>query len=216
MEITEKEIVEEWRSVDGYEKLYEVSSLGRVRSCDRFVYDGKGGTRLLKGRILKPQMRKNGYLQVGLSKDGKYAMFKLHHLVANAFSEICGEYMNDLEIEHKNCIRTDNRATNLRWCTHKENCNNSITRQRYYDANKGEKSYWYGKSGKLNPMWGKFGKNNSNSIPIIQYSTSGVKIAEFEGLMDAERKLGIRCTAICNALKGRRKTAGGVKWVYKE
>lgn len=160
---------------------------------------------LLKGKILKPQMRKNGYLQVGLSKDGKYAMFKLHHLVANAFNEICGEYVNGLEIEHKNCIRTDNRATNLRWCTHKDNCNNSLTRQRYHDSKKGEKSYWFGKSGKLNPT----------SKPIIQYTLSGEKLAEFESGCDAARQLGINQGNINNALKGRIKTAGGFKWVYK-
>ena len=48
MEITEKEIVEEWRSIEGYESLYQVSSLGRVRSCYRFVDDGKGGLDYLK------------------------------------------------------------------------------------------------------------------------------------------------------------------------
>lgn len=206
MEITEKEIVEEWRSIDGYEKLYEVSSLGKVRSLERVEDDGKGNTRLRKGRILKQQMRKNGYLQVGLYKDGKYAMFKLHHLVANAFSEICGEYVNGLEIEHKNCIRTDNRATNLRWCTHKDNCNNSITRQRYSDANKGEKSYWYGKSGKLNPA----------SKPTLQLDLKGNFIAEFESSSDAGRKLGINTKNISACCKGRRNTAGGFKWVYKE
>ena len=150
-------------------------------------------------------MRKNGYLQVGLYKDGKYAMFKLHHLVANAFSEICGEYVNGLEIEHKNCIRTDNRATNLRWCTHKENCNNPLTRQRYSDANIGEKSYWYGK----------FGKSNPASKAIIQFDLIGNFISEFDSLSDAGRKFGINTKNISACCKCRLKSAGGFKWVYK-
>ena len=150
-------------------------------------------------------MRKNGYLQVGLYKDGKYAMFKLHHLVANAFSEICGEYVNGLEIEHKNCIRTDNRATNLRWCTHKENCNNPLTSQRYSDANIGEKSYWYGK----------FGKSNPASKAIIQFDLIGNFISEFDSLSDAGRKFGINTKNISACCKGRLKSAGGFKWVYK-
>lgn len=193
-----------WRDVQGYEGLYQVSSLGRVRSFDRFV-KSKGGTRLHKGKLLNPGNRKNGYIQLNLWKDGKPTTLKVHRLVARAFPDICGEYKDGLEIDHRNCVRDDNRATNLRWVTRKENQNNHLTIQHFSNAKKGENAPWYGK----------FGKDNPTSKPIIQFDRQGNFIAEFESLMDAERKLGICSQNICSVLKGRTKTAGGYIFRYK-
>ena len=120
---------EEWRSIEGYEGYYQVSSLGRVKSLSRLA-NFNGGIGLRKGKILKPGVVTDGYLQVVLCKDGKHTKFLVHRLVGMAFQDICGQYVNGLEIDHKNCCRTDNRAINLRWVTRKENNNNPITRQR--------------------------------------------------------------------------------------
>lgn len=120
---------EEWRSIKGYEGLYEVRNLGRVRSCDRYVSNGKS-VRLAKGRALKPCKNTSGYLFVRLSKKCIQTTFKVHRLVARAFPEICGQYKDGLQVDHINTVRTDNRAINLRWVTPKENNNNPITRQR--------------------------------------------------------------------------------------
>ena len=196
--------IEEWRSIEGYEGLYKVSSLGRVRSCDRFTKDGRC-TRLFRGRVLKPAKNNGGYLKVVLCKDGKPTIFSVHRLVGMAFQDICGEYMNGHEIDHRNTTRTDNRAVNLHWVTSKENSNNPITRQHYSDAKKGEKGPWYGK----------FGKEHFSSKPIIQFDLRGNVIAEFDGLKDAERKLGINITKICDCCRGRRKTTHGYIFRYK-
>ena len=196
--------IEEWRSIEGYEGLYQVSSLGRVRSCDRFAKDGRC-TRLFRGRVLKPAKNNGGYLQVVLCKDGKQTIFRVHRLVGMAFQDICGEYMNGHEIDHRNTTRTDNRAVNLHWVTSKENSNNPITRQHYSDAKKGEKGPWYGK----------FGKEHFSSKPIIQFDLRGNVIAEFDGLKDAERKLGINIKKICDCCRGRSKTTHGYIFRYK-
>lgn len=60
-------ILEEWKDIKGYEGIYQVSDLGRVRSLDRL----SANRRKLKGKILKLFKKPDGYLQVGLCKDGK-------------------------------------------------------------------------------------------------------------------------------------------------
>ena len=76
--------MEEWRDIEGYEGLYQVSSNGRVRSLDRYVKN-KGKLDFRKGKILTTSNRKNGYLSVSLSKDGVITTHSVHRLVATAF-----------------------------------------------------------------------------------------------------------------------------------
>lgn len=191
---------EEWRDIEGYEGLYQISSLGRVRGCDRYVSNGNG-IRLFRGMLLKPQKTTKGYLQVGLSKNGKTTIARIHRLVAKAFSEICGQFRNGLAVDHINAQKQDNRAINLKWCTPRENSNNPITKEHM----EGENSYWFGK----------LGKEHVRSIPIVQYDLQGKFIAEFEGLADAERKIEISSACICRVLKGQRNHTHGYIFRYK-
>ena len=117
---------EEWKSVSGYEGIYEVSNLGNIRSLDRETI-GKGGKiRRFKGKKLKTTFR-NGYLCVNLRRDLSTKTLYVHLIVASNF--INNPY-NLPQIDHINTIRTDNRVENLRWCTAKENIRNPITRQK--------------------------------------------------------------------------------------
>lgn len=194
-----QEITKEiWRPIRGYENLYEVSNLGKVRSLDKLVRRGTG-VMLMKRKVLKPYIDRYGYLLVTLYKDGKRTTFSVHRLVAMAFQDVCCQFRSGLEVDHINTSKTDNRAVNLRWCTRKENNNNPLTKQHYSDANKG-----------------KFGKLNPNSKPIIQYDRQGKFIAEFEGTHDAARKLGIHQGNISACCTGKLKSAGGFKWAYKQ
>lgn len=95
---------EQWRDVQGYEGLYQVSDLGRVRNK--------------RWRILSTHMNGNGYLQTTLSKHGRREYPLLHRLVATAFIPNPGAKP---QINHKNGIKTDNRPDNLEWCTMGEN-----------------------------------------------------------------------------------------------
>lgn len=106
-----------------------MSNLGNVRSVDRIIYYKNGSTRFVKGKDRKKTYNKDGYLQVNLSKNNNSKTVKVHVLVANAFlKKPCDFYNKELfyEVNHKNCIRDDNRMENLEWVTHKENVNYSI------------------------------------------------------------------------------------------
>lgn len=103
-------MAEEWRPVAGYEGLYEVSDLGRVRSLDRFDSTG----RFRRGQLLKPQPVgvKRDHFDVILSRDGVRHAVKLHRLVAETFipNPEGHPYVLHWDDDGRN-----NAATNLRW-----------------------------------------------------------------------------------------------------
>ena len=112
----EKEI---WKDVPGYEGLYQVSTLGRVKSVDRYVTYNNGREVFTRGKILSLTLTKgNGRLQVNLSKDGKVEKTRPYIIVMLAF---VGERPENMEICHINGIRTDDRLENLRYDTISEN-----------------------------------------------------------------------------------------------
>lgn len=111
---------EEWRPVLGYEGLYEVSDIGRVRSVDRTVNVRRKGCRHRRkrqGRMLRIGSNR-GRPTVGLWKDGKQSVFFVHRLVLEAF---VGSRPEGLECCHGDGDHANNRIGNLRWDTHASN-----------------------------------------------------------------------------------------------
>ena len=100
---------EQWKPIKGYEGLYEVSNLGRIKS-------------LRSGRLMSlcPNSRK--YLGAHLTKDGKSETVHIHRIVAEVF---CERPEGKNVVDHINGNKNDNRASNLRWTTQKENVRNS-------------------------------------------------------------------------------------------
>lgn len=109
---------EQWRPVVGYEGFYEVSDLGRVKSLDREIHYQDGRIYFLKGRVLKNQLLKSGYVNVNLSVNGKQRVYTVHALVASAFIEK-GEH--DTQVNHKDGNKSSNRLDNLEWCCQSHN-----------------------------------------------------------------------------------------------
>jgi len=107
-----------WRPVYGYEGLYEVSNFGKVRSVNRWVPNGKGGTISLNSVALRPSVNTFGYFMVNLCKCGKTNTRLVHRLVASSFlkNEHGKKIVNHIDGNKKN-----NYVSNLEWCTASEN-----------------------------------------------------------------------------------------------
>lgn len=115
MEYNMKEI---WKDIEGYEGIYQISNLGRVKSLIRVIKRSDGKIKTFKERILKPALNTFGYPYVNLSKQGKVKSFVVHRLVVKAFILNIG---NKSDVNHINGIKTDNRVVNLEWNTRSEN-----------------------------------------------------------------------------------------------
>ena len=113
---------EEWRDVSGYERLYQVSNLGRVRSLDRWRKNGSGEYKQ-KGRILNQGDTTTGYKQIVLNKDKKRKTLKVHRLVAIAFIP---NPENKPNVNHIDGNPHNNNVENLEWCTQAENVQHAI------------------------------------------------------------------------------------------
>lgn len=139
-------------------------------------------------RRLKQFKDTNGYLQVGLCKDGKTRSFLVHRLVALAF--IPNPHPNEWnQVNHKNEDKTNNRVTNLEWCDCEYN-NNYGTRNKRI--------------------------SQTLSIPIVQYTKQGEFIREWDSAYQVEKEKGFDSWTILEVCRGRRKTAYKSIWKYKE
>lgn len=121
---------EEWRDVVGYEGLYQVSSIGRVKSLFRYRDCGPKGLQPMPERMLK-QSRDKGqskYLHVSLSKGGNVKTWSVHTLVAFAFIP----NPNGLPmVNHKDTNKVNNCADNLEWTTRIGNAQHAVANGRY-------------------------------------------------------------------------------------
>ena len=98
-----------WTPVVGYEGVYEVSNMGRVRN--RF------------GKIMMKRFNHKGYHRVYLTKNGEPKYVAVHRIVGKAFIP---NPENKPQINHKNGVKTDNRVENIEWCTNEENLEHSM------------------------------------------------------------------------------------------
>lgn len=121
------ETQEQWKDIPGYEGYYEISNLGRVKALARQKATKWGGYFWTKEHIKKSYPQSDGYLQIGLSRDGTKKNHLLHRLVGIAF--IPGD--SSLEINHIDFDRTNCRASNLEWETRLGNVDYSLKNGRY-------------------------------------------------------------------------------------
>lgn len=105
---------EEWKAIPGFNGVYEVSNLGRVRSWWGNWRKGK------RNKILAVRISSNGYVKVKLSKhEGeKKVEHWVHRLVLEAF---VGTPLSFAQANHKDGVKTNNRLSNLEWLMPSEN-----------------------------------------------------------------------------------------------
>lgn len=183
-------MVEEWKDIEEYKGLYQVSNYGRVKSLDRWV-DNKGNSkRPIKGKILKP-VEHNGYQHVLLFKNGNYKKYFVHRMVAMAFIP---NPDNLPIINHKDEKPSNNRVDNLEWCDCKYNINYGTGNQR-----RAEKQI-----------------NGLQSKTVYQYSLDGELIIEYPSTAEVQRQTGYSQGNISQCCNGQRKTAYGYIWSYNK
>lgn len=188
-----------WKDIKGYEGLYQVSSLGNVRSLDRYKKNRKGRY-LQKGRILNKNYDKDGYLIVGLYKNGKGKTKKIHRLVAEAFIP---NPEDKPTINHKNGIRSNNCVENLEWATMSENQLHAyrVLNRDYKIPTKEQKQNYLRKKSKK----------------VIQYEVQIIlkEKNRYESMKEAERNTGVSSSLISRCCKNLKDTAGGFVWKFE-
>lgn len=178
---------EEWRNIQGYEGLYQVSNLGNVRSLDRYVPHKKVGRKFCKGVLMATHINNSGYVTVNLCKCNKYTSYDIHRLVAMAFLEV--NDINRVEVNHKDENKRNNCVNNLEWVTKPEN--NSWGTKIERQAEKIKRK-------------------------VLQCDLNGVSLKEWESATDAEKELSGKITgAISHCINGKTKTAYGYVWQFK-
>lgn len=120
-------ILETWLSIRFARGLYEVSSLGRVRSKDRYS-PNRWGPILRKGKILRSSKDGCGYHQILIYVDGNRTSYKIHRLVAETF---LGN-KEGMQVNHKDCNKDNNALSNLEWVTHRENMIHAVANGRLH------------------------------------------------------------------------------------
>lgn len=184
--------LEIWKDIEGYEGLYQISNIGRIKSQQRNVPHKGMGKFSVPERIRKPGDNGHGYLILPLCKNGAVKSRYVHRLVATAF-------IPNLErkstVNHKNGIKADNRVENLEWATQSENSQHGFDNGLIVQ-NKG--------------------KDHQGSRSVRQYSLSGVFLKEFASITEAATELGITMPSIGRACVGYFKQAGNYQWRFSK
>ena len=126
--------MEHWSDIAGYEGLYQVSNLGKVKALYREVLNKNGNLQKYPEKLLKPDVYKttySNYLRVTLSKQHQTKRFLVHRLVADAFIPNRGNkpYVNHIDNNAEN-----NSTENLEWCTHEENMLHAQRQGRLFES----------------------------------------------------------------------------------
>lgn len=190
-------MVEIWKDIEGYEGLYQVSNLGRVKSLERYR---KNHNKLQKieEKIKKTRQDKQGYLLVDLYKNNKIKTVRVHRLVAKAFIE---NIDNKETVNHIDGNKHNNRIDNLEWCTFKEQ-----NKHLYLNELKPKESI----DKAIKAM------NKVNSKKVMCLNTGEIYISASE----AGRVKNIHGSSIMACCRGVRKSAGKDKnnnplhWIY--
>lgn len=161
-----------WIPIEGF-LGYEISDKGEVRNINT-------------GRVLSQFKNNRGYLKVSIksSDSGKYRNVLVHRLVAKAYVDAEDE-TNQIQVNHINEVKTDNRADNLEWVTPSENINYGTGIER---------------------------RAKSQSYPIVM-KYRGITVC-FDSAMDVERRTGIPSKSVQKCCSGKLKTTHGASFSY--
>lgn len=177
---------EVWKDVVGYEGLYQVSNLGRVKSCAHLVPTTNGFTRMSPSKI-RINCFDGNYYHVILYKNRKRKICLIHRLVAEAFIP---NPCSLPQVNHKDGNKLNNYVDNLEWCTAQENLLHAF------------------KTGLATPTI-------SHYRGVLAFRLSdGSFVGEYKSQHEAARELGLNVAHICSVLKGRVEHTCGYYFKY--
>lgn len=184
---------EEWRNIEGYEGLYQVSNFGRVKSLN---YNNTN-----QEKILSQFGNGKGYLFVNLYKERKMKNCYVHRLVAQAFLDNTNNYPM---INHKDENKENNCVDNLEWCTQQYNVNYGTAQARRI-ANTDYKA----KTAKMDYK----AIAEKQSKQVYQYDKQCNLIKIWKSTMECDRN-GFNSSAISTCCNGKRNSHKGFVWSY--
>ena len=167
-----------WKDIEGYDGRYQVSNLGNIRSNAK----GYGWS------AMSQTTDKLGYKRISLSKNQQTKTFAVHRLVAMAF---CKGYKPGLYVNHKDENPSNNKASNLEWCSPQ------------YNSNYGTRNARMGASVSV-----KLKK------PVQMLDADGNLIRTFDGVEVAAEEMGVSFQNISACCKGKRKSCAGYRWRF--
>lgn len=179
--------MEQWKDINNYEGLYQVSNFGRIRSLKRETISSNQYSSFKKQAneiILKQSINKHGYCSIILSKNGKNKWYSVHRLVACAFIDNSNGFKC---VNHKDENKQNNNVENLEWCTHKYNNNYGTRKKRVAKA---------------------------TSKQVIQYDINGDFIKIWSSIIEASINTNTNRHSITSCCKKQLKIAGGYRWEY--
>ncbi len=182
-------VMEIWKSINGFENLYKISSTGKIKSLG----NGKSTNGKYKGeRILKTGISTRGYEKVKLFKNGERYYFMVHRLVASHFLV---EKHGKNEVNHKDGVKTNNDVSNLEWLSASENQLHAFA---------------------TGLQVARRGAEHSQSKAVRQIGLDGTEIRVWESIKQIQRELGWNSYGIIKCCKKLPKynTAYKFKWEY--
>lgn len=176
-----KETNSNWKNIDGYPH-YKINEDGQVKRLKDYIIDCNGIEHLVKEKILRTKINKNGYISVTLSEYGIRKGFFIHNLLAKAFIS----NPNNLPcVNHIDENPSNNKLNNLEWVTYSQNAKHSIKRI--------------------------IKSHEKEMIPVYSINPKTKNIIKYIGIRDAARKVNGHHTNINVAIK-RKSIAYGYFW----
>lgn len=178
-----------WKPIIGYDGLYMVSNMGRVKSLPKDVKCRVDFVRRTKERIMK-QIECGRYLYLDIGRGNRHLV---HRLVGIAFVD---NPNNKPQINHIDGNRYNNIYTNLEWCTQSENQRHAF------------------RIGLQKPFSARYGAQGG-ARSIIVYDKIGNKIKEYDSIIRCSEEMDLRYNSIRRVLFGIRKSYHNLIFKYK-
>lgn len=178
-----------WLWIAGYEDMFMVSCMGRVKGVERWIEAKSGYRKLISEKLLTGTPDKDGYLMVSLTKKTVTYVRRVNRLVGIAFIP---NPENKPEVNHKKGIKKDNRVSELEWTTTAEN-----------------HEHLYKVLGFKMPT----GENHPTSL-LIEITEPNGNSFKIKGINETSRRLGLGSSSIKRVLNGSKEEYLGYKFKY--